>query len=168
MSATGEALNYETALSTLDEMIADTQLQIDAAKAALESLAQTKANVEAMQLTYAGQAAATKLDHETALNLDATTLGHAGTTVDALPVGAVDYLYEAVEQTETLTTVRLEQAETALASLEAEREHLIATYADAHATVAGNLGGDARFLDSGANATAAPAPASAPTPATAA
>lgn len=152
MSApTGEAVNYETTQAELDAMITDMRGQVDAATAALADLAKAKASVDAMQQTYqtTAVAAQSKLDHEAALGLDSTTLGHAGTVVDALPVNAVDGLYEQIEQTELLVKERLEQAATALSSLEAEQAHLVATYGDAHATVAGELGGDARFLDSG-------------------
>jgi hypothetical protein len=154
MTTAGEVVNYETAIATIDAMIADVQGQIDSANAALDSMSAAKTAVDALQQTYqpAAEAAQSKLDHEAALGLDATTMSHAGTTVDALPVGAVDGLYDQVEQIEQLTNERLVQSEIALASLEAERANLIATYGDAHATVAGNLGGDSRFLDSAGEA----------------
>ena len=46
-------------------------------------------------------------------------------------------------------SARLADAEVALGSTEANLSHIVATYGDAHATVAGNLSGDASFLDSG-------------------
>jgi hypothetical protein len=146
---TGEVVNFETALADLDARIPQVQAQIDAADAALASIAQAKASIETLQTNYEPTAAASAnaMDSKAALNLDGTTMGHAGTAVDAMPVGAVNDLYEAMEQVEQETQVRRDQAVTALASLEAEREHLIATYADANDTVAGNLGGDSRFLD---------------------
>jgi hypothetical protein len=158
-AATGEAVNYEMTVAQIDAMIAEVQTRIDADNAALTAMAEVKTAVDAMQQNYQSnaEAAATKLDHETALNLDGTTLGHAGTTVDALPVGAVDGLYDRVEEMELETRRRLEQDEIALAALEAERAHLIATYGDAHATVAGNLGGDSRFLDGGGTLSSEPA-----------
>lgn len=150
MSApTGEVVNYETALAEYDNQIRQAQLHIDAAEAALAAQAEAKASVEAMQATYGADAAAATLDSETALNLDGTTVAHSGDVVDSLPVGAVDTLYDATEAIEGHIQTRKAQAEAALASLEAKRAHLIATYGDAHATVAGNLGGDSRFLDSG-------------------
>ena len=149
-TATGEVVNFETAIADLDARIGEVRGQVDAADAALASIAEAKANVETLQTSYEPTAAAsaTALDSKGALNLDGTTMGHAGTAVDAMPVGAVNNLYEAMEQVEQATEERRDQAVAALAALEAEREHLIATYADAHSTVAGNLGGDSRFLDS--------------------
>lgn len=164
MSApTGEATNYELALATVDALIADAQHQVDAAEAAIAAVAQAKAAVDAMQQTYAAaaQAAATKLDQEGAASLDSTTMGHAGTTVDAMPVNAVDDLYAQMEVTEQMAVDRRDASGTALASLEAERQHLVATYADAHATVAQNLSGNAGFLDSGGGGATASAGAAA-------
>jgi hypothetical protein len=156
-STSGEVVNFETAIAVLDGMIADVRLQIDAARAALDKMADAKTAVDELQQTYqpTAEAAQTKLDHEAALNLDGTTLGYAGTTVDALPPNAVDGLYDQVELVEQMTNDRLVQGEVALAALEAQRAHVVATYGDAHATVAGNLGGDSRFLDSGGPGAAA-------------
>jgi hypothetical protein len=147
---TGEVVNYETALAEIDAAIADVTTRIDADQAALASIAETKAAIDVVQTNYQATATAaqTKLDHEAALNLDGTTLGHAGDTVDAMPPNAVEGLYDQAEAMELLIQARLDADEVALASLEAERAHLIATYGDAHATVAGNLGGDSRFVSS--------------------
>jgi hypothetical protein len=150
MPATGEATNLESALATIDEMITDVQEQIAAATAALVELADAKAAVDALQQAYQPVAAAaeTLLDHETARNLDATTLAHSGAVVEALPVGAVDNLYDGVEAMETIVRARLQQAEAALAALLAQREHLIATYTDAYTTVAEHLSGNPEFVGS--------------------
>lgn len=152
MSApTGEVLNYETAIAEIDAEIEEVQKQVDSAQAAKASLAEAKANVDAMQRNYqaTAQAAQSKLDHEAALGLDSTTLGHAGTTVDALPPNAVDALYEQIESMEAEVGDRLKQSETALGSLEAERKHLVETYGEEAGKVASHLGGDPTFLGSG-------------------
>lgn len=169
---TGEAVNYETTVAELEAQIRALQGQVDSAQAVVRSVADAKAAVDQMQQTYrsSAEAAQSKLDHEAALNLDDTTMGHAGTQADSLPPSAVDTMYEHLEQVEQEAKERLTQTEAALAAAEAELAHLQATYGDAHATVAGNLGGDSRFLDSGAGTTttSAPAPAAEPqTPATA-
>lgn len=157
----GEVVNYETAIATLDGLIADVRGQIDAARFALDKMAEAEAAIDALQQTYqpTAEAARTKLDHEAALNLDGTTLGHAGTTVDALPPNEIDKLYDHFEMGKQLTQERLVQAEIALASLESERANIVAKYGDAHVTVAGNLGGDSRFLDSAGGSGQQPAPA---------
>lgn len=159
-TVTGEVVNYETALADIDARIDAVRDQIDAADAALASLASAKADIETLQTTYepTAEAAATAMDSKAALNLDGTTMGHASAGVDAMPVGAVNNLYEAIEAIEAATEERRNQAVAALAALEAEREHLIATYSDANATVAGNLGGDSRFLDGAGGAPSSPAP----------
>lgn len=148
---TGEVVNYETAVAQLHAQMRDLQSQIDAAQAVVRSTTDAKAAVDQMQETYrqTAEAAQSKLDHEAALNLDSTTLGHAGTQVDSLPPSAVDSMFEHLEQVEAEAKERLAHAETALAATEAELRHLQATYGDAHSTVASNLGGDSRFLDSG-------------------
>lgn len=145
---TGEVLNYETALTEIDSQISATQERIDKATAALSDVERMKASVDEIQLNYkqSAQAAASKLDQQQALNLDGTTLGHASTTVEALPPSAVDSMLEQIEVVEQEIRHRLEQDEQALGSLQAEREHLQTTYADAHETVQGRLGGDSRFL----------------------
>lgn len=151
IGSTGEAVNYETTIAEIDAQIADVQGRIDADNAALAAMTEAKAAVDAVQMGYqeAATAAQTKFDHQAALNLDDTTLGHAGTVVDAMPPNAVDGLYDQTELIEQMIQERLVQDEIALASLEAERAHLIGTYGDAHAIVSGNLGGNAAFLDSG-------------------
>lgn len=148
---TGEAVNYETTEAEIAAQITEVQRRIDADKAALAAMAEVKTAVDVVQQGYqnAATAAQTKLDHLSAMNLDGTTLGHAGTTVDAMPPNAVDGLYDQTEMVEQMIRERLQQDEIALASLEAERAHLVSTYGDAHATVAGNLGGNAEFLHSG-------------------
>lgn len=161
--STGEVTNLETALADIDQQIAEIRDQLEAAAAARASIEQVEQSVEAMQSTYdmTARAASTALDHEAAMNLDGTTLAHSGTASDAMPVGAVNDLYEQTERTKALIDERTQAAETALAALEAKRAHLIATYADAADTVATNLGGDSRFVGSDP-ATAAPDPAPVP------
>lgn len=152
----GEVSNFETALAELDARIKAHADQIEAADQALAALAEAKAAIETLQDSYepSAESAANAADSKDAMNLDSTTMGHAGAAVDALPVGAVNNLYEQIEETEQLTQERHNQAQVALEAAQAEREHLIATYADAHDTVASNLGGNSEFLDS----SAAPAP----------
>lgn len=158
---TGEVANFETALVELDARIAAHADQIQSADAALIAIAEAKASVEALQTSYepTAESAANAMDSKDAMHLDGTTMGHAGTAVDSMPVGAVNNLYEQMEQVEQLTQERRDQAQVALEAAQAEREHLIATYADAHDTVASNLGGDSQFLDSSGET--APAPAAA-------
>lgn len=155
--STGEVTNYETALAELDEQIAEVTEQLDAAQGAVSALATAEAAVDAMQQSYEGTAAAvaTTLDHEAALNLDGTTLAHTGAAVDAMPAGAVNSLYEATEAAKAMAQERVAGAEATLAELQAKREHLIATYADAADTVATNLGGDSTFVGSGGGGTTA-------------
>lgn len=153
--STGEVVNFETALADLDARIAELQKQVDLADAALADITAAEASVEALQNSYepTAQAAATAMDSKDSLGLDGTTMTHAATAVEAMPVGAVNNLYEATEAVKQATQERRDQAAVALEAAEAEREHLIATYADAHETVASNLGGNSEFLDSsGGNA----------------
>jgi hypothetical protein len=147
----GEAVNYETTVQVLEDLIKELGNQVDAAHGAQTAMSSAKASIDAMQATYRGSAdtAAMKLDYETSLNLDGTTIGHAGTTVDSMDPNAVDNLFDAAEAMEVDIAGRLQQSETALASAEAELEHIRRTYGDAHETVAGNLSGDSRFLDAG-------------------
>lgn len=147
---TGEAVNYETTLSEIDAMVADTQGRLDSATVVVGKIAEAKAAVDQMQQTYqrSADAARSKLDHESALGLDSTTLGHASDAADALPPNAVSDMFDQLEAVEQVATARVEAEQQALESLEAERAHLVATYGDAHDTVASNLGGDSRFLNS--------------------
>jgi hypothetical protein len=146
---TGEAVNYETTIAGLDALAAEQRGHIDACQAALRCVNEAKAAIDSMQESYRQSAAAAAATHEhlAAQNLDATTLAHTGTAADAMPAGAVDQMYDQLEGMETEAKARLADAEAALAATEAARAHIVATYGDAHATVAGDLGGDASFLD---------------------
>jgi len=164
--ATGEAVNYETAINELQLIIQDLQKQVDSASAALQSIRGTKAAVDNMQQTYAqiASAAQVKLEYQTALNLDATTLGHASAIADCLPPNAVDALYDQLDMMEKLIEDLLNQSATALAAAQAELAHLVATYGDAFALVSSSLSGDSRFLDAAGQGATPANQGSAPTP----
>lgn len=151
---TGEAVNYETTIAELDKLIAELQKQVDSLTAALAKVEGAKNDIGDAQGGYrvAAAAAAGILDHLAALNLDATTLGHLGAIKDSLPASAVDTLLEMLEEVEQLLKERLAAAVTALEAAEAAKAHVVAQYSAAHETVAGNLGGDPRFVGSGAAA----------------
>jgi flagellar biosynthesis chaperone FliJ len=148
---TGEAVNYETTVAELEAQAAELRGHVDHCTQTLANVEAAKVSINNMQESYrtTQQAAATTADHLSAMNLDATTQAHAGTVVDAMPAGKVDEMYDHLEQIEEMAKERKRDAEVALASVEAELSHVQATYGDAHATVAGNLSGDASFLHSG-------------------
>jgi len=152
---TGEAANYETAIATLEALAVDQRAELDAAIAAEAAAAALKEAVDQMQQTYqhSSDTASSTHDQLSGMNLDGTTLAHTGTTADALPAGRVDAMFDNVEDIEAVAKERREAAEVALAETEAAIDHLRKTYGDAHETVAGNLSGDSRFLDSGVGAT---------------
>lgn len=151
---TGEVLNYETACAENEAMQQAVKAAIDAGMAALSSMSSAKSAVNDVQTVYnpTADAAVAKLDQLSAMGLDTTTITHAAAQVDALPVGAVDELYDATEQVESEIAARVAQAQIALAALQAERAELDANYAAASETVATNLGGDPTFVGSGAAA----------------
>lgn len=160
MSApTGEAVNYETAVAELEALAREQRGHVDQCLAALQHIGAAKASIGDMQESYraSSDAAASTAEHLAAKNLDGVTLSHAGTTVDAMPAGKVDAMFDQLEAMEVEAQQRLADAEVALGATEANLRHIQATYGDAHATVAGNLGGDSSFLDGGA-AGSAPAP----------
>jgi hypothetical protein len=148
---TGEAVNYETTLNELQALAKEQQQHIDHCQEALKSISEAKAAINNMQESYraSSQAAASTSDHLGALNLDEVTLSNAGTTADAMPAGAVDAMYDHLEEMEAQAQQRLSDAEVALGATEANISHIQATYGDAHDTVASNLSGDASFLHSG-------------------
>jgi hypothetical protein len=155
MSApTGEAVNYETTISELEKLAGEQRGHVDACQAALKSINDAKSAINNMQESYRASAAAASStsEHLAARNLDGVTLANAGTTADAMPAGAVDQMYDQLEAMEAEASSRLAEAEVALGATEANLTHIQATYGDAHATVAGNLSGDASFLDSGGGA----------------
>lgn len=151
-----EVTNYQTARATLTDMIGHTEVQIDAANGALGHLADVKIHVDAFETALAGvpEAAASKLDHMSALNVDGTTLGHAGAQVENLPAGSVNTLYEAVEVIETAVADRAAKAADALAAEQAELANIDSLYGEAAATVEEKLAGDSRFVGSGGAAAA--------------
>jgi hypothetical protein len=155
---TGEAVNYETTVSELEALANEQRGHVDHCQAAAAAIGQAKASINDMQVSYrvSSAAAASATDHLAAKNLDGVTLANAGTTADAMPAGAVDQMYDQLEAMEAEASARLADAEIALSSTEANLAHVQATYGDAHATVAGNLSGDASFLDSGGSAAPAP------------
>lgn len=158
---TGEVVNHETHVAELDAQIAVAQGQVDAAQAVVTSLDQTAAAIDQMQQTYtsASQAAQTKLDHTEAAGLDATTQGLASDAVDAMPPNAVNDMYDQLEEMKAKAAEKLALSEQALASLEAERAHVVAEYGELHAQVADKLGGHAGYVDSsGGTAPATSAP----------
>lgn len=159
MSApTGEAVNYETTVAELEAIEAEQRKQIEQAQACLNAVTEAKAAIDGMQESYraTATAAGSVNDHLTALHLDGETLGHVGNSADAMPPSAVDNMYDQLEVIEAAAKTQRDNAEVALASTEAALATVHAKYGDAHATVAGELGGDSRFLDSAA--TAAPQP----------
>lgn len=165
---TGEAVNYETTVNELEAQAAVQREHVDACAVAVKAMDEAAAAVDGMQETYrsASAAAASHLDHLTNLNLDGTTVGHVGDTADALPAGVVDTWFTQIEEVKSAAEQRLQAAEAALAATEAALAHVQATYGDANATVAENLGGDSRFLDSGGGAGAATHATGAAAPAT--
>ncbi|MER7280451.1 hypothetical protein ABT369_39040 [Dactylosporangium sp. NPDC000244] len=151
---TGEATNYETTINELTALAGEQRQHIDQCTAALQAVEAAKARIGDMQESYRASAAAAQntAEHLAARNLDGVTLANAGTTADAMPAGKVDEMFDQLEAMESEAKARLADAETALAATEANLQHIQATYGDAHATVAGNLGGDASFLDGGGSA----------------
>lgn len=149
---TGEAVNYETTLAELEALEKAQQLHLDATLAALRNVTDLKSNIEAIQQSYraATGSAGNIAEHLAALHLDAETLGHVGTIVDAMPAGAIDSMYERIEEIEAVLRRQLANAEAALAATRAAIATLQAKYGDAHATVQGELGGDPTFLGNGA------------------
>lgn len=151
---TGEAVNYETAISELTKLAAEQRTHIDACMSTVKSIDAAAASINDMQESYRAsqQAAAAMSEHLAAKNLDGVTLAHAGTVVDAMPSGKVDAMYDQLEQMGAEAKARLADAEVALEATEANLQHIQATYSAAHETVAGQLGGDSSFLDSGGGA----------------
>lgn len=156
MSApTGEAVNYETTVAELEALERVQQEHVDQCAAAVKAADDLASAVDGMQQTYrqASGAAALMSEHLAAKNLDSTTLANAGTVVDAMPDGVVAEWFDRIEQVQSAARERLAAAEVALAATSANLAHVQATYGDAHATVAGNLSGDASFLDAGGGVT---------------
>ncbi|GAA0719702.1 hypothetical protein Drose_06005 [Dactylosporangium roseum] len=151
---TGEAVNYETTVAELEALANEQRGHVDQCAAALQAIGSAKAAIGDMQESYraSAAAAASTAEHLAAKNLDGVTLANAGTTVDAMPAGKVDEMFDQLELMEAEAQQRLADAEVALAATETNLQHIQGTYGDAHATVAGNLGGDSSFLDAGGGA----------------
>jgi hypothetical protein len=153
---TGEAVNYETTVAELEALLREQQLHLDACTAAERALGEAKGHIGDMQDSYRSSSAAAASTHEhlAVLNLDADTLGNTGTVADAMPAGAVDTYFDQLEAMEVMAKERRDAAEVALQATEAALAGIVAKYGDAATTVAGDLGGDSRFLaaDGGVNA----------------
>jgi hypothetical protein len=151
---TGEAANYETAIAELDKIEAAQQAHLDQAQAALAKIQEAKGAISEAQASYrpAAEAAGSVHEHLTALNLDQETVANTGTMADAMPPNAVDNMFTQLEQMEAAARQQVANAEVALAATAAAKATIIAKYGDAHATVQGELGGDATFLGDGGGA----------------
>jgi hypothetical protein len=149
---TGEAVNYETTIAQLDALIAYLQKWLDALTAALAKLEAAKNDVTDAQDGYkqAAKAAASIQEHLAALHLDAHTLGLISAIAEAMPASAVDEVLALLEEAEVKLRSLRDNAATALEAAEAAKAHVVAQYSAAHETVQGNLGGDSRFVGSGA------------------
>jgi hypothetical protein len=93
--------------------------------------------------------AASILDHLSAMNLDATTLGHVAAIKEALPASEVDVVLARLEEAEEHLKAMRDRAATALDAAQAALTHVVAEYGEEAAKVANNLGGDPTFLGSG-------------------
>lgn len=150
-AATGEAVNYETAMAQLDAIEAAQREHLEHALAALAKVQGAKQDIADTQATYRPAAEAAGATHEslTALNLDAQTVANTGTMADAMPPNEVDSMFSSLEAMEARIKEQVANAEAALAATANARSVIVAKYGDAHATVQGELSGDSRFLGSG-------------------
>lgn len=155
---TGEAVNYETAIAELDAQEQQWRDLLDQAEQVRAAAAQLKAAADGMQTLGRNAAGAAQATHDNlaARNLDGQTLAATGDAATAMDPNELDALYEQVEAMEAQADQKTQEAEAGLASVASARSTLEEKYGDAHATVAGELGGDASFLDS-SGATAAQA-----------
>ena len=162
---TGEAVNYETAVAELTAIINELGTVVDNSAAAAQDANDAKAAINNAQEAYRTSAAAAQsvLDHLAALNIDAATLANLATTADALPPNRIDEMYDQLEAVAGDAEKVKSDAETARAAAETALQTVQEKYGDAHSTVASELGGDSRFLDSGGATTAAEQPQPAPT-----
>lgn len=144
----GEAVNYETTVAELEALIARIREHLDSVTAALVSVQQAKININNSQASYnpAANAAASISEHLPALNVDAETVGHTGTVANAMPPNAVNDMFDRLEAMEQALIEQRANAEAALGSAEQALKTVQEKYGDAHATVAGELSGDSRFL----------------------
>lgn len=148
--STGEAVNYETTVAELNAIIEKQRGHLDHTAAALKAIEDAKAAINAAQQSYrpAAEAAGSVHQHLSAMSLDAETLGHTGTVADAMPPNVVDQMFDELEGMHAAAAEQHRNAEVALASSEAALKTVQEKYGDAHTTVAGELGGNAAFLDS--------------------
>lgn len=109
-TATGEAVNYETAVHQIDLMLDDLR-DINTHLEGIDS-----------EVSDLAQASATLGGHLAALDLDADTLGPVNAAADTLGPEALKELFERIDAART--------------SLDAARDHIVATFADAAQTVA--------------------------------
>lgn len=149
---TGEAVNYETTVVELEALIERLRAHVDSTVAAESAVQQAKAAVNNSQVSYnpAAAAAASISEHLPALNVDAETVGHTGTVANAMPPNDVNVMFDQLEAMEVKVAEQRANAEAALGSAEAALKTVQEKYGDAHATVAGELAGDSRFLASSA------------------
>lgn len=152
MASTGEAVNYETTVVELGTLIETLNGHVDQAGAALKAIQDAKSAINNAQQSYnpAAEAAGSINEHLTAMNLDATTVGHTGTIADAMPPNVVDQMFDQLEAMEQAAQEQLSNAEIALGSAAEALSTVHEKYGDAASTVAGELSGDSRFLASNA------------------
>lgn len=155
VTPTGEAVNYETAVAELEALEKEQQAHLDSCVAALSHIEGAKTQIDTMQSSYrtSAEAAGSMHEHLAAMNLDGVTLSHTGTIADAMPPNAVDAWFAQLEEMEATAKERRDAAEAALGATQAALGTIQSKYGDAHATVAGELGGNAAFLDSGGTTT---------------
>jgi hypothetical protein len=145
---TGEAVNYETTVAELEALIERLREHLESTTAAAKALQEAKVQVNNSQTSYnpAAAAAASISEHLTALNLDAETVGHAGTVANAMPPNDVNLMFDQLEAMEAKALEQQANAEAALGSAEQELKVVQEKYGDANNTVASELAGDSRFL----------------------
>jgi hypothetical protein len=153
---TGEAVNYETTVVELEALIEQLRAHLDSTIAAEAAVQQAKVAVNNSQVSYnpAANAAASISEHLPALNVDAETVGHTGTVANAMPPNDVNVMFDQLEAMEAKVAEQRANAEAALGSAEAALKTVQEKYGDAHATVAGELAGDSRFLAGSGSAAA--------------
>jgi hypothetical protein len=149
--ATGEVQTYELHKAEIAAQRPAWQTQLDLATAAAEAARSAKAalSAQAEHGRALAASAAAKADGVAGAGLDGETVAHAGLQADAIDANELDAQFEALEGIEAAAVAGAQQAEAALAALDAEEATIDAKYGDAANTVASELGGDASYLDSG-------------------
>lgn len=145
---TGEVVNHETHIAELDATIAELRAGIDLCNAVEGTSTTLRGQVDDLQSKYGpvASAAQTRADHLQAMNVDATTTGHAAEGADALDPNAVTRYHDEAENIEAGARSLRDRLERALAAAEAERAEAIRRYADAQDTVNTDLGGNTSYL----------------------